>query len=327
MIEAWIETWRALRAGRPVGEDQVASAPLIHGGVETALSLAVSASGELHLLAPVQAPPARTLPQDYNGLRLRERRLGHQICLDLCSPSAHERMFATLCSELADAILSEGRDPWAAAVVIVQRWQTAWRPVRQPMSRTAQIGAIGELLMLQTLWLPALGTDAVHYWSGPDRERHDFVTTRLHMEVKATIRSRHEHEISRVDQLRSPEERRLMLASVQLEESAMGVMSVASLADQLVETLRPDPAALDGFLLRLNGLDWSDEMRRSPDLVRCHLREAQIFEVDEDFPGLPADFVLPDGVLGIRYTISLANLPFLDVADVRRDIRRAGEVG
>ncbi|ACG78837.1 hypothetical protein PHZ_c2428 [Phenylobacterium zucineum HLK1] len=323
----WIETWRALRASRPVGEDQVATAPLVHAGVETSLSLAVSASGDLHLLAPVQGPPTRSLPQDYNGLRLRERRLGDQVCLDLCSPAAHERMFATLCSELADAILTDGRDPWAAAIVIVQRWQTAWRPVRQPMSRSAQIGAIGELLMLQTLWLPALGPDAVHYWSGPDRERHDFVTPRLHMEVKATTRSRHEHEISRVDQLRTPEDRRLMLASVQLEESAMGVVSVASLADQLVEALRADPAALDGFLLRLSGLDWSEEMRRSPDLVRCHLRDAQIFEVDDDFPRLPADFVLPDGVLAIRYTISLANLPYLDVADVRRDIRRAAQLG
>lgn len=323
-MNEWVETWRALRASRPVGEDQVATAPLVHAGGETELSLAVSASGDLHLLVPVRGPPTRSLPQDYNGLRLRERRLEEQLCLDLCSPAAHERMFATLCSELADAILTEGRDPWAAAIVIVQRWQTAWKPVRQPMSRNVQIGAIGELLMLQALWLPALGADAVHYWSGPDRERHDFVTSRLHMEVKATTRSRHEHDISRVDQLRTPEDRRLLLASVQLEESAMGVISVVTLRDELVETLRPDPAALDGFLTRLDGLDWSDEMRRSPDLVRCHLRAAQIFEVDDDFPRLPADFVLPDGVLAIRYTISLANLPYLDVADVRRDIQRAG---
>jgi hypothetical protein len=61
-------------------------------------------------------------------------------------------------------------------------------------------------------------------------------------------------------------------------------------------------------------------MRRSPELVRFHFRDAQIFEVDEEFPGLPQDFQLPPGVLSIRYTVSLANLPVLDPDQVKVDI-------
>jgi hypothetical protein len=143
------------------------------------------------------------------------------------------------------------------------------------------------------------------------------------MEVKATTRSRHEHEISRLDQLRTPEDQRLLLASVQLEESAMGAQSVVTLVDEVLETIRQAPAARDEFLAKMDALDWSDEMRRSPELVRFHLREAQIFEVDEEFPQLPADFALPAGVLALKYTISLANLPYLDVAAVRADIASA----
>jgi hypothetical protein len=320
MTATFIESWRNLRAARPVGEDQIQSTAVVWDNVETPLRLAVAASGDLHLLAPTLGPAMRPLPPDYNGLRLREGLLDDGTCLDLCSPAAHETMFAALCGELVKAIVTEGRDPWAAAITIVRAWQSAWRPLRQPMSRSIQIGLAGELLVMQSLWLPALGPEAVHLWSGPDRERHDFVSPHLHMEVKATTRSRHEHDISRVDQLRVPEDRRLLFASIQLEESIMGPQSVGTLVDGVMASIRHDPAAVDGFLTKLDGLDWSDEMRRSPDLIRFHLRDAQIFEVDEEFPQLPSDFALPHGVLAVRYTISLANLPHLDVEAVREDI-------
>ena len=323
MSASLIERWRRLRTDRPVGVDQVQSEPLEIDGRTTGLSLAVDVAGDLHLLAPVAAGPARPLPPDVNGLRLREGRLGDQLCLDLCSPAAHERMFASVCEELVDAVAVQQREPWSAASAIVLNWQSAFRPLRQPMSRSVQIGAIGELILLQSLWLPAVGVDAVHYWSGPDRERHDFVTPRLHLEVKATTTSRHEHEISRVDQLRAPAGRRLLLASVQLEDSSQGEISVATLVDEITAAIRHDPAALDAFLLRMDGLSWSEEMRRSRDLLRCHLRDAQVFEVDEDFPALPADFILPAGVMAVRYTISLANLPFLDASEVRAAIEAA----
>lgn len=166
-----------------------------------------------------------------------------------------------------------------------------------------------------------LGADAIHMWSGPDQERHDFVSDRLHIEVKTTIRSRHEHEISRVDQLTTPEGRRLLLASVQLEESVAGADSLATLIDAVLGTIRRDGAALDVFLTALSVLGWTDEMRRSPELIRFNVRDAQIFEVDDEFPALPKGFELPAGVLAIRYTISLANLPVLDSADVAEAIR------
>ena len=142
----------------------------------------------------------------------------------------------------------------------------------------------------------------------------------MRLEVKATTRSRHEHEISRVDQLAVPDGRRLILASVQLEESSGGAQSLVTIVDGILDEIRRDRAAIDGFLTRLNGMDWSDEMRRSPDLLRFHLRDAQMFEVNDEFPRLPPTFSLPPGVITIKYTISLANMPFLDTESIIADI-------
>jgi hypothetical protein len=103
----------------------------------------------------------------------------------------------------------------------------------------------------------------------------------------------------------------------------MGSETLVNLVDSVTAAVRHDPAAIDSFLTKLDGLDWSDDMRRSSDLVRFHVRDAQIFEVDDEFPQLPANSILLNGVLAVRYTISLANLPQLDIAEVRQDIADA----
>jgi hypothetical protein len=114
---------------------------------------------------------------------------------------------------------------------------------------------------------------------------------------------------------------RLLLASVQLEETQGGHLTVAALIDGIIDTIRTDSAAVDNFLLKLSRLDWDDEMRRSGELLRFNLRDAAVYDVDEAFPRLPADFRRPSGVIAVRYTISLANLPPLDIDDVIGVIR------
>lgn len=325
MSEADLRTmWRDLLRSRPLAEDQLAIADVVRDGVATGIEAAVDAAGELRLRIPVVGPPTRALPADVNGLRLRHRQVASGQWLELSSPAAHEAMFAPLCSQVIDAVRIDAREPWAAANTIVRSWQSAWKPVRQPMSKAEQTGLAGELIILRALWLPALGPAAVHLWSGPETERHDFVGRALHMEVKTTRTSRHEHEISRVDQLSAPNGRRLLLASVQLEESAAGGETLATLVDDVGRVVSGDPAAVDAFMSRILALRWSEDMRRSPELLRFNVRDAQIFEVDDEFPRLPEGFQLPVGITAIRYTISLMNLPRLDPARVGIDIGRQG---
>ena len=57
-------------------------------------------------------------------------------------------------------------------------------------------------------------------------------------------------------------------------------------------------------------------MRRSGELMRFHLRDAALYEVDGTFPRLPETFAPPSGVIAVRYTISLANLPPVDTTEI-----------
>jgi Putative PD-(D/E)XK family member, (DUF4420) len=194
--------------------------PITTDGVETPLSMAMDVARNLHLLIPVQRGPSSPKAPDLNGLKVRHRRLESGEILDLVASPSHEHVFNPVCKDILDAILVEQRDPWSAVAAIIRIWQSAWKPARQEMDKTVQVGLFGELLVLQTLMIPCIGSVAVDQWSGPESERHDFAGARLHIEVKTTRKSRHEHEISRLDQLRVPAGCQLLLVSIQLEQSA-----------------------------------------------------------------------------------------------------------
>lgn len=308
---------------RPQNEDALAVIPIVVEGKETPLCSAMGQAGLLHLLIPVAQGPGGAPPADLNGLKVRHRCLDTGEVLDLSAPPSHEQVFTPFCNEIVDAVVRQARDPWKAVAATIRVWQSAWKPARQAMDKIVQLGLFGELLVLRWLMIPTLGPAAVDQWSGPDSERHDFVGDQLHIEVKTTRKSRPEHEISRLDQLRVPAGRRLLFVSVQLEESVGGDESLATQVDAIVDLLRGDSAALDLFMTKMANMGWSEEVRNSGELLRFFLRGAEVYAVDDDFPRLPDDFFPPSGVVSVKYTVGLANLPSLGIDEVSEIIKAA----
>jgi len=317
------QSWAALRRQRPAAEEQFATMPVIIDGCETDVLIALDSRATLHLFIPVQGEPPADRPGDLNGLRVRQRTLGIGVVLDLTAPPSHEAVFTPFCREVIEAVVLAQRDPWKAVAATIRTWKSAWRPVRLDLDKAGQVGLMGELLVLRTLLIPVLGPHAVSCWSGPDAERHDFVCGHALLEVKTTRKSRPEHEIARLDQLRCPAGRQLFLASVQLEQTIGGDCSLASEIDAIVAHLRAHPWALDAFMASLVDLGWSDEFRHSEELLLFRVRNAEVYAVDGSFPRLPDDFEPPSGVVSLRYTIDLANIPTVDVGDVQALIAQA----
>jgi hypothetical protein len=242
--------------------------------------------------------------------------------LDLVAAACHQSIFSPLCAEVLNSIVEQERRPWEAVFSTIRAWQAAWKVSAPSMEKTVQVGLYGELLALELIMIPALGPRAVHHWSGPDGERHDFVGAQIHLEVKTTRKRKHEHEISRVDQLSVPAGRRLLFVSLLLEESSMGTKTLADRIDAIAELLRSDAAAADAFQVKLVRIGWSEEMRRTGELLRFHDDlDSVILPVDGRFPRLPDDFVLPPGVVSLKYTVDLANLPGLGMDEVLAQVQ------
>lgn len=319
------QQWTQLRAARPQYEDALTTMPVTVSGGETPLSMAMDQAGYLHLLIPVKNGPSGVQPSDMNGLKLRHRRLEAGEVLDLSAPPSHEQVFTPFCREIVDAVVTQGREPWKAVAATIRAWQSAWKPVRQEMDKTVQVGLFGEMLVLRSLMIPCLGTAAVDQWSGPESECHDFVGEQLHIEVKTTRKCRPEHEISRLDQLRVPAGCQLLFVSIQVEQTIGGDETLATQVDAIVDQLRGDAAALDEFMTKMVNVGWSEEMRNSGELLRFFVRGAEVFAVDDDFPRLPDGFQLPSGVVSVKYTVDLANLPTLGMDEASAIVRMANQ--
>lgn len=315
-IEITSDGWAELRAERPLSEGSLATLPVSWAGQDTSILTGMDAAGELQLLIPVPDAVVRKDIPDLNGLKVRLRLTEDGSYISLAANPQHEPVFTPFCREVVQAVFADAREPWAAVASIIRNWQTIWRQGPTNMSQAVQIGLVGELLILSRLAIPALGVDAVMCWSGPLTERHDFIIGDLHIEVKTTTRSRHEHEISRLDQLWTGDQQSLLLASVRLERSIGGAMTLATLVDETVNLLRHNVWAVDELLIKLRRLGWEDEMRGSGELIRFNLRDATLYEVEGEFPRLPRSFFIPSGISGLKYTISLANLPTLDIDEV-----------
>lgn len=311
MVEITQERWASLREQRPPREDIYEQAV---EDLETAL-IGVSDDGRLHLLLAIDVAP-QNLPPDLQSLQVRILE-GGRTWLDVSARSHHEELLTLVANKVIRAIHIEGRDPAISVERIIDDMRAALRPLAPELGVAEQIGLFGELWVLSNVLLPTIGPRVSHLWSGPERERHDFVGQGVHVEVKTTTRSEPKHEISRFDQLKAPASKRLLFVSVMLERSLGGKETLADRVDEVREKLGADGRALDVFDSRLEQLGWHDGLRQTGALLRFTCRDVHVFEVAGNFPRLPDDYVPPLGVTGIKYNINVGSLPSLDVSEVQ----------
>jgi hypothetical protein len=282
--------------------------------------LAIGGDSRLHLLVRVDEAP-EALPPDLQSIVVRVLEGAAGIFLDVSARSHHELIFTTLVNMIVEAVEVQRRAPAAAVDRCLDDLRAALRPVAPDLGVSEQIGLFGELWVLGNVLIPTLGARACLLWSGPHRERHDFVGERVHIEVKTTTGSDERHEITRLDQLRAPPEKRLLLASVMLERSIGGAETVATMIDLVMMRLGSDGRAIEVFEEALAKVGWHDGLRQTGALLRFNLRDVHFFEVDGDFPRLPDDYVPPRGVVAVRYTIDTSARPSLSSEAVASHIR------
>lgn len=313
------EKWLELRRQRPsVG---LVRQPVLADGAPTGCWLAVDPAGDLCLLVPLKADPP-PLPPDLNGVSLRCLVASGELFLSLAAKFSHEGLFSALCAQILRAIVIQRRDPALASIACVKEWQRAFRPVTRDLEPGVQVGLFGELWTMWRILIPVLGPGAAHTWSGPLAERHDFVGPGCHIEVKTTRRDAERHEISRLDQLRAPDGKQLLLVSVRVEESIAGQETLATKRAEILELLASDAEATDLFEEKMRRIGWHNGLVQSGSLLRFSLRGVSVFQVSGDFPRLPDDYQPPKGVSGIRYTIDVANERVLDAKVVAEIVRK-----
>jgi len=280
--------------------------------------LGVDEDSFLHLMIAIGEEP-EDIPQELEAVVVRVIETD-KLYLDVFAKGHYEMIFTPMVNQIFAGVSVQGRKPIDVVVDTIEEFRGALKPLKPVLTLSEQIGLIGETWVLRNAMIPNIGTRACLLWSGPDSERHDFIGDKAHIEVKTTTRSEDRHEISRLDQLRAPQDKKLLFASIQLERSEGGEMTLATLIDSVIADLGTDGHAIEAFQSRLARVRWHDGLRQSGELKKFSLRDVQFFEVDGSFPRMPDDYVPPRGIVAIRYTINLSSRSVLDRSAVCRII-------
>jgi hypothetical protein len=272
--------------------------------------IGVDKDGSLHLLIAMSEEPIR-LPPELEAVVVRVIE-NERTYLNVFAKGHFEMIFTPMANQIFTGIAVQGRKAIDVVFETIEEFRNALKPLKPELSLVEQIGLFGELWILKNVLLPSIGSRACYLWSGPDAERHDFIGDGAHIEVKTTTKSEDRHEISRLDQLRAPNGKKLLLASIQLERSEAGELTIANLVDDVIAALGTDGKAIDAFESRLAKLRWHDGLRQSNTLRRFNLRDALFFDVEGSFPRLPDDYVPPRGIVAVKYTIDISSRSAMD---------------
>jgi Putative PD-(D/E)XK family member, (DUF4420) len=213
--------WRAIAVG-PAGSVAIHAGRRFPGNEE---ALLVSFAG-------ASVPPAEKLPDGLGFAveRADPYRDGAAWLALTRKATGSPELFSAMACDVAgalDAAVADGADqPRLLRVVLgrVKAWQEFMRKGAQALSPEAEIGLIGELLVLAAIIDAGVApSEAVEAWKGPQDGVQDFELGTGAVEVKTTIATvGFAAEIGSLDQLDDSVRQPLFVAGVKLRQLATG---------------------------------------------------------------------------------------------------------
>jgi len=274
-------------------------------------------------------PPAQKLPegQGFNVDRADPKGI-QQLRLALTRRSAGSKeLFATMVCDVVGA-LDEGASAGATEKQLLQlflgrvgAWQEFMRKGSQLLSPEAEIGLVGELVMLRAIIDAGVApTSAVEGWVGPLDGSQDFEIGMGALEVKASLSvAGFTAKIGSLEQLDDSARQPLFLVGTRLHQTETG-QSLPEQVAEIRDVVSGDPEATRLLTERLIAAGYSDAHANNY-IRRFALIETIVFEVMEGFPRITPGNI-PLGISKATYEIDLSKVtgPSISTADALKKL-------
>jgi hypothetical protein len=268
-------------------------------------------------------PVSSTLPKlpEINGLIIQYQLFGeagseknNYILLE-CRTKA----YLTNYTEILKEIISEYDKGNSELLKVINKIISKWRhflaqPASLIMKEDEIVGLLGELIFLSKL-IQIHNTDALSIWTA-ERGEEDFISSGKVIEVKTTLKEKHEHIINGIDQLLIRSGRvKHILSLLLLSSASEHAINLPAIVKECAEMFADDPKSYDLFFkkLKIRGYDARDYLQYL-EFSYVYNRGAY-FNVDSSFPKLTKDELaepLNSRISKLRYSIDMEGLPSSD---------------
>lgn len=218
-------------------------------------------------------------------------------------------VFKSLCEDLI-SVTVEYKDEGKMMSVIdlrLKKWQQMLKSASsKSLTTEEQMGLFGELKCLVEVIIPLIGpVEALNSWTGPEKDKQDFLLENAVIEVKCSKTSRGEvATISSLGQLSSNKEE-FFLVFYNISPSEKGV-SIEELAIEIKnEFFSHSPSLQEMFESKLIEYGYISEL--NPSLENFQVDKRKAFAVKETFPRLIPSQVDPR-IVSVKYNLDLSRL-------------------
>lgn len=229
-------------------------------------------------------------------------------------PTQSPSPFFALCDFLSESLPKAGKpeDDLGFLRTEISRWQAFWQKESAEFTREKQIGLIGELLAIKSVFSSI--PNAIRSWTGPAGHQHDFTGILHSMEVKTSARRTGPltHEISSIDQLQLPTIGNLLFLSVRISSDPNGEVSLEDLIGDITSVVasageREVQNLFDSGILA-NSYDSNSPLAKE----RFTIVDLVVYRVEDDFPRIDASILASDSaIFDVKYSIDLSNFGHL----------------
>lgn len=231
----------------------------------------------------------------------------------------HSKAYLPNYTEILKEIISEYDKGNSELLKVINKIISKWRhffaqPVSLIMKEDEIVGLLGELMFLSKL-IMVHNTTALTIWTA-ERGEEDFISSGKVIEVKTTLKEKHEHIINGIDQLLIEQGRVKHILSLLIIPSASEyAINLPTIVKECAEMFAENPESYDLFFkkLKIRGYDARDYLQYiefSYEYIR-----GGYFKVDSSFPKLTIDELaepLNSRISKLRYSLDMEGLPCSD---------------
>lgn len=200
-------------------------------------------------------------------------------------------------------------------VEIIHKVISKWRhflgePKDDILSEENIVGLIGELLFLNKL-IKIHGANALTIWKA-DKGEEDFINSEKILEVKTSLRGKHEHIINGIDQLLiNPKKQKNILSILLTKSKSESSISLPSLINKCADLYENDPENLDLFYKKIKQRGYDSRDQQLYFDFTYDYQRGGYFEVNNSFPKLTTDELispLNSRISKVRYTLDFEGI-------------------
>lgn len=307
----------------PIGDKLMARPLQLHNRQETKSFIFRDESGSFSCLFQTNET-GRKLPE-IKGLNIVYENFGEPgavkssyILLE-CKMSTYLQYFTEILKEIIADFDKGISDVVESVIRVIGKWRYFLsEPKSEIMSEENITGLIGELIFLQKL-LAVFKSESVDIWTA-DRGEEDFIKGNIVVEVKSTVKEKHEHVINGIDQLLFiPGRTKYILSLLFIKSDADNSIKLPVVINFVSEALAEYPAEHESFFRKLKSRGY--DPRDSEEYVRSGyiFVRGGLFQVDKAFPKLTTEELsvpLNARISKVRYLIDMEGLIHVNFGEI-----------